>query len=65
MFHEEMTTSDHDASFTSDAELHGYNLQNKHEAPQMKIFMDYCYYIEKLWLDWKLSCLRSFAPNDK
>lgn len=65
MFHEEMTTPDHNPSFTSNAELHGYNLLNKHDAPQMKIFMDYCYYIEKLWLDWKLTCLRSFIPSDK
>lgn len=29
------------------------DVQSEYGAFQMKIFMDYCYFIEKLWLDWK------------
>jgi len=29
------------------------DVQSKYRAFQMKIFMDYCFFIEKLWLDWK------------
>jgi len=29
------------------------DVQSKYGAFQMKIFMDYCFFIEKLWLDWK------------
>src|SRR4029079_12409096 len=37
------------------------NFQTDYQAVHMKIFMDYCYFIEKLWLDWKHHCLRSFT----
>jgi hypothetical protein len=41
------------------------NLQTDYNAVHMKIFMDYCYFIEKLWLDWKHSWLGLFTPNEK
>jgi hypothetical protein len=41
-----------------DIELKENDVECEYGALQMKIFMDYCYFIEKLWLDWKQYYLR-------
>ena len=50
MFVEKLFTSNRGA-FKDDVQE--YDVQSEYGAFQMKIFMDYCYFIEKLWLDWK------------
>ena len=56
---EKLFTSNRGA-FKDDIELHDHDVQSEYGALQMKIFMDYCYFIEKLWLDWKQYYLRFF-----
>ena len=66
MFQEKLSTSD-----GSTSGLIGYNdldeqyLQKEHDELQMKIYLDYCYFIEKLWLDWKEYCMRIFSASAK
>ena len=65
MSKEKLITSDRGVSaFTGDADLYGQYLQTEHGELQMKIYLDYCYFIEKLWLDWKQYCLRFFTLGD-
>ena len=52
MLEEKLITSSRSA-LQRDNGLHHDGAQSEYEAPQIKIFMDYCYFIEKLWLDWK------------
>ena len=42
------------------SDLHQPDVQREYGAFQMKVFMDYCYFVEKLWLDWKHYYLRFF-----
>jgi hypothetical protein len=65
MFEEKLFTSNRGASFKSDAELHEHDFQSEHGALQMETFMDYCYFIEKLWLDWKQYYLHFFTLNEE
>ena len=55
MFVEKLFTSNRGA-FKDD--IQEYDVQSEYGAFQMKIFTDYCYFIEKLWLDWKQYYLR-------
>ena len=63
MFVEKLFTSNRGA-FKDDTSNRGafkdniQDVQSKYGAFQMKIFMDYCFFIEKLWLDWKQYYLR-------
>ena len=59
------TTSYQVTCRANDADLNRYNLRSEIGSLQMKIFMDYCYFIEKAWLDWKHFCLRLFLPNER
>jgi len=52
MFVEKLFTFSRGA-FKDNIELHEHDVQSEYGAFQMKIFMDYCFFIEKLWLDWK------------
>ena len=46
--------------FKGNSDVHEPDAQREYGAFQMKIFLDYCYFIEKLWLDWKHNYLRFF-----
>lgn len=65
MFEEKLITSERGSSSERDAELHERDHQSEHGGLQMKIFIDYCYFIEKLWLDWKQYYLRLFTLNER
>ena len=64
MFEQKTLTSDRGSLPKSDSKLQEDDLQSEHREFQMEIFMDYCYFIEKLWLDWKQYYLRFFALNE-
>jgi hypothetical protein len=32
---------------------------------QIRMFMDYCYLIEKLWFEWKEYCLHFFTLSER
>jgi hypothetical protein len=64
MFEQKTLTSDRGALPKNDSKLQEHDPQSEHKKLQMEIFMDYCYYIEKLWLDWKQYYLRFFTLNE-
>ena len=65
MSREKLITADRGVSdLTGHANLYGQPLQTEPRELQMKIYLDYCYFIEKLWLDWKEYCLRFFTFGD-
>jgi hypothetical protein len=57
--------SERDRPILGYSDSHEHNFQDENGELLIKIFMDYCYFIEKLWLDWKHSYLRLFTPNEK
>jgi hypothetical protein len=59
MFEEKRFTSERDG-FEGNSDLYQPDGEREYGALQMKIFMDYCYFIEKLWLDWKHYYIRFF-----
>jgi hypothetical protein len=66
MFQEKLSTSDGSTSgLIGHNDLAEQYLQKEHEELQMKIYLDYCYFIEKLWLDWKEYCMRIFSASTK
>lgn len=52
-------------SIETDGGSNEHHRQSEWEALQMKMFMDYCLFIEELWLDWKEYCSRFFILGDK
>ena len=65
MFREKLIPANSAVSLTNDPELQSDDLESEQGALQMKIFLDYCYFIEKLWLDWKQYSLRFFTLSDQ
>jgi hypothetical protein len=66
MFQEKLPMSDGStSSLIGHNDLNDQYLQKEHDELQMKIYLDYCYFIEKLWLDWKEYCLRIFSASAK
>lgn len=59
MFEEKHFTTNR-GGFKGDSHVYQPDVQREYGEFQMKIFMDYCYFIEKLWLDWKQCYLRFF-----
>lgn len=59
MFEERSITYKRDG-FKGNSDLQQPDVQREYGALQIKIFMDYCCFIEKLWLDWKHYYLRFF-----
>jgi hypothetical protein len=64
MFKQKPLTSDRGVLPNNDSKLQEDALQSEHGTLPMEIFMDYCYFIEKLWLHWKQYYLRFFTLNE-